>query len=154
MEQNLDYFTIERSSDGISFVEFGLISVKSYNSSSTMRYEYIDEMPFMGLSYYRLKATDFDGSIGYHGILAVNLDATFPEILIYRNPSTDNGVKASFSGKQQTSFRIFTLTGEIVHEGILNPGFNHILFKHALKSGVYFLRVEDPAVNPKKFIVK
>jgi len=41
---------------------------------SILNYSVVDDAPFPGVSYYRLKQTDFDGSFTYSHIAAVNLE--------------------------------------------------------------------------------
>ncbi len=59
-EINNDRFIIERSADGIDFVEIGEVT-GSGNSSELLMYSFVDEQPMVGLNYYRLKQIDFDG---------------------------------------------------------------------------------------------
>ena len=153
-EENFDFFTIERSSNGISFYEYGKIFSKTRFSSAIKRYEFIDEMPFIGLSYYRLKSTDLDGSSEYHDVVAVTMDDIGPEILLYPNPVSDNQITASYSGEIESSYKIVSITGGVIETGILNPGINNVQFSTLLKKGIYFIQVEDPARITKKFIVK
>ena len=56
-ETNNDYFTIERSIDGINFRSV-LTKRGAGNSTSRRNYEAIDDNPIEGQSYYRLKQTD------------------------------------------------------------------------------------------------
>ena len=141
-EENFDYFTIERSSDGTSYYEYGNLFSRTKFSSAIKKYEFIDEMPFSGLSYYRLKATDFNGLFEYHGVVAVTMEDTGPKILVYPNPVRDNHISVSYSGETETSYKILSITGEKIEKGILNPGINNIQFKTLLNQGIYFLQVE------------
>lgn len=59
-ETNNDFFTIKRSSDGIYFEDI-LIIFGSGNSTSITTYTAIDKDPLDGVSYYKLKQTDYDG---------------------------------------------------------------------------------------------
>ncbi|MBI2269376.1 MAG: T9SS type A sorting domain-containing protein [Bacteroidetes bacterium] len=59
-EVNNDYFTIERSKNGATFEDIGHVK-GSGNSSSEKTYSLVDDGPYEGNSYYRLKQTDFDG---------------------------------------------------------------------------------------------
>ncbi|PLW94359.1 MAG: hypothetical protein C0592_03120 [Marinilabiliales bacterium] len=59
-ETNNDYFTIERSEDGIHWETAGIVDGAG-NSNHARKYEFTDIMPYIGLSYYRLTQTDFDG---------------------------------------------------------------------------------------------
>jgi hypothetical protein len=69
-ETNNDYFTLERSQDGIKFEE--LIKLKGAgNSLNTLYYKTTDSNPYQGRTYYRLKQTDFDGVFSYSEIIAI-----------------------------------------------------------------------------------
>lgn len=59
-EVNNDYFTIERSKNGIDFSPLKDIS-GSGKSGFVTNYMTEDDDPFAGISYYRLKQTNFDG---------------------------------------------------------------------------------------------
>jgi len=60
-ETNNDYFTIERTQDGINYTTIQV--VKGAGTSSTSHtYIAIDESPLTGISYYRISQTDLDGT--------------------------------------------------------------------------------------------
>ena len=69
-ELNNDFFTVERSVDGLTWEVVDLV-----NGSGTtpLRNDYStqDPRPYSSLSYYRLKQTDFDGAFEYADILSV-----------------------------------------------------------------------------------
>jgi hypothetical protein len=154
MEENLNYFTLERSSDGLSFYDFATLFSKTEFSTSMKKYQFIDEMPLGGLSYYRLKAIDFNGSFEYHGIVAVNRENSNPDILLYPNPVFADQINVSFSGENIKSFTVYKITGEIIEQGMLKPGINKINFNKALNNGIYFIQVETATRISKKIIVK
>ncbi len=77
-EKNNDFFTIERSKD-LKDIET-LTEVKGAGTSYTPKnYKIIDEHPFEGTSYYRLKQTDFDGKFEYFNWCAVSGSKTTKE---------------------------------------------------------------------------
>ena len=57
---NNDYFTIQRSKDAYEWEDVKEIPGAG-NTNSQMDYHFIDPNPYSGLSYYRLKQTDYDG---------------------------------------------------------------------------------------------
>ncbi|MBL0100798.1 MAG: hypothetical protein IPP49_12800 [Saprospiraceae bacterium] len=69
-ETNNDYFTIERSGDGVAYEAIGQIKGAG-NSSKEISYEFVDEKPLSGINYYRIKQTDFDGQYSYSDIRSV-----------------------------------------------------------------------------------
>lgn len=84
-EINNDFFTIQRSEDGINFEDLGNVQGAG-NSNNIIRYEFKDKEPLQGISYYRIKQTDFNGSIDYSDIKSVVFNKT-NEIILYPNPS-------------------------------------------------------------------
>jgi len=88
---NNDYFTIERSATGENFSP-----VSKVNGAGTvnqqMDYFERDNYPLPGISYYRLKQTDFNGSYSYSEIVAVKRKAISGEMSVYPNPANSGGV--------------------------------------------------------------
>lgn len=60
-EKNNDYFTVERSADAVAF-EPVLRVAGAGNSQQLLQYRDADRDPMTGLSYYRLRQTDYDGT--------------------------------------------------------------------------------------------
>ncbi len=56
-----DYFTIQRSKDGYEWEDVSQITGCG-NCNTQMDYQYVDKNPYIGLSYYRLMQTDYDGN--------------------------------------------------------------------------------------------
>ena len=69
-ETNNEFFSIERSADGIEWKEVKRVAGAG-NSEFTRNYESVDESPVAGNSYYRLKQTDFDGQKSYSDVQLV-----------------------------------------------------------------------------------
>ncbi len=78
-EINNDFYTIERSDDA---KKWEIIDYKkgAGNSNQIIEYSYKDESPINGLSYYRLKQTDYDGRYEYFGPIAVFFDADLGKV--------------------------------------------------------------------------
>ncbi len=84
-EQNNDYFTIERSNDGINWEEASTIDGAG-DTEITSYYTAEDSPPYAGKVYYRLKQTDYDGTFTYSAIKVVIISADV-YITIYPNPA-------------------------------------------------------------------
>lgn len=69
-ELNNDYFTVERSLDTKNWEEIIFVSGAT-NSNQIIEYFDIDHNPIEGLSYYRLKQTDFNDDHTYSNIVPV-----------------------------------------------------------------------------------
>ena|GEM_PF-2215033 len=72
-EINNDYFTIERSNDLRMWEVLGFVD-GSGTTSRPVSYSFIDTQPLIGIGYYRMKQTDFDGQYKYYGPVAAHFD--------------------------------------------------------------------------------
>jgi hypothetical protein len=70
-ENNNDYFSIEKTTDGINFHTISNVDGAG-NSYSNINYEYEDYDISEGITYYRLKQTDFDGKYQHSPIISVD----------------------------------------------------------------------------------
>ncbi len=85
-ETNNDFFTIERSVDAIQYETMMNIDAVG-NSSDASYYSASDEHPHLGISYYRLKQTDFDGKFKYFAAVGITFSTNCPSSLnVYPNP--------------------------------------------------------------------
>jgi hypothetical protein len=85
-EQNNAKFDVERSRNGVDFSQIDEVAGAG-NSSVVRNYNAIDEAPLPGLSYYRLKQTDFNGTFTYSPVVAVNNTGTAPIVFNSVTPS-------------------------------------------------------------------
>lgn len=113
-EVNNDYFTVERSLDALNFSAIGVVDGAG-NSTSTRFYELMDNEPYGGTSYYRLKQMDFDGNYSYSNIEAVNLSG-MDIIQVFPNPAS-NEVKflLGSSEKVDITIDIYDMLGRTVY---------------------------------------
>lgn len=87
-EINNDYFTVERSNGGEKFEE--VLTVKGMGTKTTeTHYSHKDMNPYAGISYYRLKQTDFDGKFSYSDVVSISTDRS-NLWSVFPNPSDGN----------------------------------------------------------------
>lgn len=111
-ETNNNYFTVEKTQDGFNIVTVG--HVPGSGTTSIMHtYSLIDDNPFHGTSYYRLKQTDYDGKFSYSGWVAVDY-----EFSIYPNPNNGDvfyiDTPPSYIGGPVT-VDVYDVTGRKIH---------------------------------------
>jgi hypothetical protein len=97
-ETNNNYFTVQRSKDGISFEEVLRIRATG-NSTVTLNYKTKDLHPLSGHSYYRLKQTDFNGMFKYSNIASVTISEN-ADYSIYPNPSNTSKTFVTIRGNR------------------------------------------------------
>ena len=121
LELNNAYFTVERSADGENFSAVGKVDGAG-NSTSLLNYELMDETPLQGISYYRLRQTDFNGKYTFSDIVSVNIEAkkADPKIILYPNPAHNEVFIRISDMTGQFEFKIFDMAGREVLNRIIN----------------------------------
>jgi hypothetical protein len=138
-EINNDYFSIERSSDGLLFNE--ITKIKGNGSSNqTHAYEFFDEQSLPGLAYYRLKQVDFNGASTLFPIQTINCFIENNEISIYPNP---NSGSFEIKGIQpDEKVLVYDAIGKLIQEKIATS--NTVSFSLLdFEEGVYFVQVKN-----------
>jgi len=88
MESQNDFFTIEKSSDGIIFESMIEIESRTDNLSA-VGYSELDVEPYFGKNYYRLRQTLKDGTEIYSNIFEVEFDLDVEEFSVFPNPAKE-----------------------------------------------------------------
>ncbi len=142
-EVNNDYFTIERSVNGDDFEDVGTIKGRG-NSSTNSRYHFTDNNPFEGISYYRLKQTDFDGKYSYSSIQTVGTTEQLSEkiALHYVNGSPIINIHAA--AESIATFELIGLNGITLftQKQPVQSGENSFAINGEFNTGLYVLKVQ------------
>jgi autotransporter-associated beta strand protein len=141
-EINNDYFTVEKAKDATNF-EFVAKVPTAGNSNTLKKYATQDEKPYQGLSYYRLKQVDFDGTFNYSKIVAIDFLIDDYGVSIYPNP-TSNLITIDFLEHVLTPATRVSLSNVYGQQLELNQ----IISKNQIKvdlsqlpSGIYFVGI-------------
>jgi len=143
-EMNNDYFTIERSIDGVTWEELYEVDGVG-NSSKLLNYSSIDTNPYQGVSYYRLKQTDFNGQFEFSEIRNVNIKNE--GIKIFPNP-TENQITVSGSSIELEQVKIYNTLGRdvtIFTKQINNSESILIINLSDLSEGMYYIKTKTTA---------
>ena len=122
------------------------------NTYQRQDYNFIDEFPLVGISYYRLRSVDFDGYTEVFDNAMVEVEGTNKDFSIYPNPIENNrfSIQTNFDidqaelliydnmGNQQTRITINDWLSE-QELSALRPG--NYLFKLVSSEGVMVKRV-------------
>ncbi len=150
MELDNDYFTLERSKDGVNFAEVAQIDGAGL-SLNDIAYRYIDTAAYKGLSYYRLKQTDFDGTYKYSGLRAVTIATAevVQQMQVFPNPVSGNRLYINLPTSEDETIQIglFDLLGHLVARYEIGQGQTHhqLPLHDTLPSGTYLVRMDTPA---------
>lgn len=117
-EVNNAYFTIERSADSQNWQILGGVAGAG-NSNSPLQYSLTDPRPFTGISYYRLRQTDYNGDYEQFAPFSIPCDpAAEKGLLLFPNPA-DQAFTARFIATEASTdgrISLFDMTGRKVSE--------------------------------------
>ncbi|HQI46160.1 MAG TPA: T9SS type A sorting domain-containing protein [Bacteroidales bacterium] len=141
-ETNNDYFSVEKSVDGLSFISIGNVDGAG-NSNMPETYQYADNNPLQGVSYYRIKQTDFNGDFAYSPIRVVNVTNKTNNISIAPNPVL-RGESIQIKGLNSLEYTVsfYHISGKKVEE-IIVKGEDFIPIDNLFYSGFYYVVVSS-----------
>ena len=166
-EINNDYFTVECSKDGRTSFKEILEVDGAGNSNTILRYDAVDEDPLLGISYYRLKQTDYDGSYSYSKIVATdnstikrssNTDISFQ---LFPNPSNGENLYirslTNYSIGEEILLEVLDLSGKLLYSQDIivddSGKFITSLYNNRLASGTYMVNVISDTRTGSQLIV-
>jgi hypothetical protein len=148
-ETNNDFFTIERAKDGVSFTPVKKVDGAG-NSNTTLYYKTMDEEPLEGISYYRLKQTDYDGRFEYSDIKVVNFvkPGSQSKWAVYPNPTNLQGVNivADDLKYDMVTIRLNDIVGNLIMEKSIPAAgkrLNSFVSFGVIAAGVYNMSIVD-----------
>ena len=157
-ETNNNYFDIEKSSDAVSFSSIAKITGAG-STSVSHNYKYMDDNPNSGVSYYRLKQTDYNGNSKTFNIISTECEQTANGIFPRYNYQT-GGITIDIVGNTAANYsaQLFDVLGKpiISRQFFADKGTtNYNIDLPALHSGIYFISVESGANRTtQKLIVR
>ncbi len=159
-EINNDFFTVERSHNGINFEQLAVV-FGAGNSSKTTNYHTVDHNPLIGISYYRLKQTDYDGTFTYSPIVTINNNNSFSpmSVNVFPNPvSVGGNISVSGTGSlNRTKVQVYdNISGRLVYEAQLDEeNYSIPIDRNYFSAGMYLIKItDDTRLHIRKFIVQ
>ncbi len=150
-ERDNDFFTIEKSCDGLSFEKVATIPGAG-NSSVQQHYSLSDPKPCQGTSYYRLSQTDFNGNMEVFDLVSVSC-GTVGEALLYPNPaSTSFSLTGNLNAKDQ--LKLYSANGELVRdfsEQLIEAKSLLTIDVRNISPGVYLLQLSGESFAPVNY---
>ncbi|MEP6683537.1 MAG: alpha-amylase family glycosyl hydrolase [Parafilimonas sp.] len=155
-ETNNDRFEVERSNDGVSFTK--IASINASQTSGTQHYSFPDNNPLNGISYYRIKQVDKDGSYQYSSIQKINLADVVKRWNIYPNPAKNKATVYALSNYTRADISVADLRGKIVyHVSMNNVNANQQINipVQQLAKGIYVIKIStEQNTDTQKLLVE
>ncbi|HSC54217.1 MAG TPA: T9SS type A sorting domain-containing protein [Phnomibacter sp.] len=151
----LQYFVIERSTNGVDFVPVKQVEPKAF--STPYQYELVDKPNSTAdRLWYRLKMVHMNNEIKYSNIETVSWKKSTLSFSIIPNPAKEN-IQLNWSGvvpNQKVQISISTLGGQLLFNQTLqiNQGPTQNFKLPNIPAGLYILQVEDANTHFKQSI--
>ncbi|HBG70374.1 MAG: hypothetical protein A2W93_15700 [Bacteroidetes bacterium GWF2_43_63] len=144
---NCDYFVVEKSVDGQSFIDIRTIHCAG-NSNSVLNYSVKDDNVTTHINYYRIRQVDIDGKTNYSQVMTAQCE----------NNSVPFAVAGSYSNSQvfvrfdgmngkQYVVSLFDMAGKRVYSELYIAGADETVELKVpaenLMSGMYLIKVES-----------
>jgi hypothetical protein len=151
-EVNNDYFQIQRSTNGRDWQDLARVKGAG-NSNESITYTTIDQLPYHGINYYRLKQVDFDGRYEYSIVESVSLNfynALFP------NPTVDNVILTSHRDDGNFNIdqiQVFSAAGIQVNDRVVIKILSSTQLEidlSSLSAGIYLIKTKTGSLVVEK----
>ncbi len=138
-ELNSNYFEVLRSADGQNWYGIGTVPANGV-SQVTLDYALLDQAPLSGISYYRLKQVDMNGSFHLSEIQSVNNGLKVNRVKVYPNP-TDKGLVTVVSDEPISSLFVYDALGKTVFEATIDSDDTYLLDTQSFEPGMYWINL-------------
>ncbi|MDZ7319689.1 MAG: leucine-rich repeat domain-containing protein, partial [candidate division KSB1 bacterium] len=146
-ESNSFGFQVERSKDNQQFQAIGFVAGRGTTTAATT-YEFLDKKAGTGITYYRLKMIDLDGTFEYSGTIEIALHAPAAYRLGQNFPNPFNSktmISFSVPEKRQVEIAVYDITGKqvmVLMNKVCEAGSYQISFDAKnLPSGTYYYKM-------------
>lgn len=115
-EMNNDFFTIEKTTDGIDWEVLEIVKGKG-TTDQVSSYNVVDRNQESNKIYYRLSQTDFDGTHNTYKIIAVNFNSlSDAQYSMYPNPTIDQELNVIFESSSDVPVvcKVYDMLGKEV----------------------------------------
>ncbi len=144
MEEDFDYFLLERSGTDLHFQPIATIYGQG-GLDIVAAYNHIDRSPLSGKNYYRLKSVDLDRHYEYSNVIYAEWDDSFEkaEVTLYPNPIADHSFTLEINHEINSSTNMILLNslGKEIQQQQIQSSIEAITLRDDLKPGIYFVKV-------------
>jgi len=139
---------LEKSKNGRDFQPLTKVQ-GSGTTTLSQEYSYTDTNPRLGLSYYRLSQTDYDGTTEVFKAISVVFNGASNSISVSPNPVRDQALTLRSVGwgkNEQLKLNIYSITGVLMLQNFLTSDYygnieETLLLDKKLEKGVYLFEL-------------
>jgi hypothetical protein len=156
-EKNVSNYELQKSSNGIEFTLLSTISPKG--NATNQDYQYIDEKPFAGKNYYRVKLLSNNNINLLSKVAVVEMDEAKGSINIFPNPIVGKSFIVNLKELNAGDYdvQIINSLGAVVEKHtVKHTGSNNnynITLNNIISSGTYVVRVVNESTRLTQKII-
>ncbi len=153
-EVNTSKYVIEKSADGVRFSTAGEVA-----ANNSIKYGWIDNTPYSGVNYYRVKGVDKDGVLSYSSIVSLSTKTKTAEMVIAPNPIKGGVMNVQLNNFEKATFNLHVIssTGQKVYSTKINNegGFatQNIILPSNIVPGMYKVQLVNGSTQTVKTII-
>ena len=142
-EINVHHYEVERSTNSITFTK---MHTTAANNAATNKYNWLDENPADGYTYYRIKAVDVNGQTNYSKLVKVLIEIK-PAMSVYPNPVANSVINLQMQKVHAGVYNVRLLNnkGQVMYKSQIkhnaNSATEQINLKNKISAGLYRLEI-------------
>ncbi|WP_221391599.1 S8 family serine peptidase [Dyadobacter sp. NIV53] len=138
------HFILERSKDLKNIESIAKVNPDA-NAAATHSYNYTDELPYQGTSYYRLKQVDLNGHTTGYTWVSIVIDRTYA---VFPNPVKNDQFQLSLDEPENAVLKFYSVDGHVAPLQIIRreAGLMELKLQKKSPPGVYLLKVEERGI--------
>ncbi|MEQ9415300.1 MAG: T9SS type A sorting domain-containing protein, partial [Cyclobacteriaceae bacterium] len=151
-ELNNDHFMVQRSRNAEEWED--VVKIKGAGTVSEQKnYQAVDPQPYQGESYYRLKQSDFDGTISFSRIERVSFIG-IPSLVVNPNPSSGIFRVSGVGSTAPSQIRVYNAVGQLITPELRSDNTEVLIDLNSYPPGVYILQIAEGALLRSVRIIK
>jgi hypothetical protein len=159
-ERDMAGYDIERSSDGVTYEKIGFQNAAN-GSAAARSYAFIDNNPFNGNNYYRIKGVSINGQQQFSNVKLIKVGVDLPTVSVAPNPASNDKLQLKVTQLLKGNYTIIVTDAlgrvfcqkEIVYDGI--SGKLELKYPSVAKSGSYYVKVNGESGSfTEAFIIR
>lgn len=137
-ERDADRFEIQRGRDLTEFGTIGTLPARGTTDSRQL-YDFADDWPDGGTSYYRLRQVDRDGTATYSNVVAAVLDDQTPSLSVLE-PDMPGSIRVRGRNLTGVTFSVVSSLGQVMPVRVVSESDGAFLLEGSLPAGLYVVR--------------
>jgi hypothetical protein len=142
-QEDIQYYMIEKSEDGINFDQFGIIPAYTYKSNDAKNYYMEDYSPYSDITYYRLSVRESNGAVKIYNTVYVDTKSMDHWGINHYQKEENLVIDFKNSVPKNSNVSLFDLSGKLLAEESVKNS-QTVINVQNLAEGLYFIKIQSP----------